>query len=103
MKFRIYRFNPETDAKPYTQDYDVDVEPGMMLLQVLLKIKDELDETLSLRRSCGEGVCQSIRAIDVHAVGAANAFATGAPRTPCRWRPCRSDYPEPPHHWMKGR
>ena len=59
MKFRIYRFNPETDSKPRMQDYDIEVEPGMMLLKALLKIKDELDETLSFRRSCGEGVCGS--------------------------------------------
>ncbi len=59
MKFKIYRFNPDVDAKPYTQEYDVDVQPGMMLLAALLKIKDEQDETLSFRRSCGEGVCGS--------------------------------------------
>ncbi len=59
MKFRIYRFNPEVDSKPRMQEYDIEVEPGMMLLKALLKIKDELDETLSFRRSCGEGVCGS--------------------------------------------
>ncbi len=60
MKFKIYRYNPEKDAKPYVQDYELgDVEPGMMLLAALLRIKDELDETLSFRRSCGEGVCGS--------------------------------------------
>ena len=60
MKFRIYRFNPETDNKPYIQEYELDdVQPGTMLLAVLLRIKDELDETLSFRRSCGEGVCGS--------------------------------------------
>ncbi len=60
MKFKIYRYNPETDAKPYMQDYVLDeIEPGMMLLAALLKIKDEQDETLSFRRSCGEGVCGS--------------------------------------------
>jgi len=60
MKFKIYRYNPEKDKKPYIQDYELgDVEPGMMLLAALLRIKDELDETLSFRRSCGEGVCGS--------------------------------------------
>ncbi len=59
MKFRIYRFNPEVDSKPRMQEYDIEVEPGMMLLKALLKIKDELDESLSFRRSCGEGVCGS--------------------------------------------
>jgi len=60
MKFKIYRFNPETDKKPYIQEYELDnVEPGTMLLAALLRIKDEQDETLSFRRSCGEGVCGS--------------------------------------------
>lgn len=60
MKFKIYRYNPEQDKKPYVQSYELDnVEPGTMLLAVLLRIKDEQDETLSFRRSCGEGVCGS--------------------------------------------
>ncbi len=60
MKFKIYRFNPENDTKPYVQDYELDnIEPGTMLLAALLRIKDEQDETLSFRRSCGEGVCGS--------------------------------------------
>ena len=60
MKLKIYRYNPEQDEKPYVQSYELDnVEPGTMLLAVLLRIKDEQDETLSFRRSCGEGVCGS--------------------------------------------
>ena len=60
MKFKIYRFNPETDSKPYEQTFTLEnIEPGMMLLAALLRIKDEQDETLSFRRSCGEGVCGS--------------------------------------------
>ena len=44
MRFNIYRYNPEKDSKPYTQDYVLDdIEPGMMLLAALLKIKDEQD------------------------------------------------------------
>src|SRR5512139_2677287 len=59
MKFRLYRYNPETDAKPHMQDVELDIEPaGKMLLDALLAIKAQ-DETLSLRRSCGEGVCGS--------------------------------------------
>jgi len=60
MKFKIYRYNPEKDAKPYVQQYELkNVETGTMLLTALLRIKDEQDETLSFRRSCGEGVCGS--------------------------------------------
>lgn len=60
MRFRIYRYNPDTDNKPSVQEYRLtDIEPGMMLLDALLKIKATQDETLSFRHSCGEGVCGS--------------------------------------------
>jgi succinate dehydrogenase / fumarate reductase, iron-sulfur subunit len=59
MRFSIYRFNPETDSKPYMQDYELDIAPeGKMLLDAILLIKEQ-DETLSVRRSCREGVCGS--------------------------------------------
>jgi succinate dehydrogenase/fumarate reductase iron-sulfur protein len=59
MKFRLYRFHPESGEKPFMQDVDLDIEPaGKMLLDALLAIKAQ-DETLSLRRSCREGVCGS--------------------------------------------
>ena len=59
MRFSIYRYNPEKDAKPYMQDYDVPLEPtDRMLLDALIRIKEH-DDTLSLRRSCREGVCGS--------------------------------------------
>ena len=59
MKFSIYRFNPDVDKKPYMQDYDVVLEDSdQMLLDALLRIKD-LDDSLSLRKSCREGVCGS--------------------------------------------
>jgi succinate dehydrogenase / fumarate reductase iron-sulfur subunit len=59
MKFRLYRYNPETDAKPHMQDVELDIDPaGKMLLDALLALKAQ-DETLSLRRSCREGVCGS--------------------------------------------
>jgi succinate dehydrogenase / fumarate reductase iron-sulfur subunit len=59
MRFRIQRYNPEQDAKPHFQDYDVEMGPAdRMLLDALVRIKT-LDDTLSLRRSCREGVCGS--------------------------------------------
>lgn len=59
MRFRIYRYNPETDASPYMQEFTLrDTNPGMMLLDALLMLKEQ-DATLSFRRSCGEGVCGS--------------------------------------------
>lgn len=59
MKFSIYRFNPDEDKKPYMQDYEVDLQEGdQMLLDALIRIK-VMDETLSMRKSCREGVCGS--------------------------------------------
>ena len=59
MKFSIYRFNPEVDKKPYMQSYEISLEDkDIMLLDALLKIK-ALDDTLTLRKSCREGVCGS--------------------------------------------
>src|SRR5690606_17199273 len=57
----IYRYNPETDEKPYMQDFDVDTAAHscVMVLDALLIIKNKMDETLTLRRSCREGVCCS--------------------------------------------
>jgi len=59
MKFSIYRYNPDTDAKPYMQDYEVVLEPtDRMLLDALVRIKTQ-DDTFAFRRSCREGVCGS--------------------------------------------
>lgn len=59
VRFSIYRFNPETDGQPYTQEFEVDgVTPDMMVLDALRRIKAQ-DESLSFRWSCGEGVCGS--------------------------------------------
>jgi succinate dehydrogenase / fumarate reductase iron-sulfur subunit len=58
MKISIYRYNPDSDKKPYTQDYEIAARPGMMLLDALLELKVD-DPTLSFRRSCREGVCGS--------------------------------------------
>jgi len=59
MKISIYRYNPDTDKKPYMQDYEVELQEGdQMLLDALIRIKQQ-DDTLSLRKSCREGVCGS--------------------------------------------
>ena len=59
MKFRIYRYDPDQDSKPRMQDYDVEMQPAdRMLLDALIRIKS-IDDSLSLRRSCREGVCGS--------------------------------------------
>ncbi|MBX9587277.1 MAG: succinate dehydrogenase iron-sulfur subunit [Gammaproteobacteria bacterium] len=60
MIFSIYRFNPETDAKPRMQDFELDLSKvrGMMLLDAIEALK-AVDPTLGIRRSCGGGVCGS--------------------------------------------
>ena len=59
MKFRIYRYDPERDAAPRMQDYDVALDPhDRMLLDALIRLKAH-DDTLAFRRSCREGVCGS--------------------------------------------
>ena len=59
MKFSIYRYDPDQDKRPYMKAYELpDAEAGPMIRDALLKIK-AIDETLSFRHSCGEGVCGS--------------------------------------------
>ncbi len=57
--FKIYRYDPDKDAKPYMQTIELELAGNeRMLLDALLKLK-EVDPTLSFRRSCREGVCGS--------------------------------------------
>ena len=58
--FRIYRFDPDTGQKPRVDVYQVDMDTcGPMVLDALIKIKNEVDATLTFRRSCREGICGS--------------------------------------------
>ncbi len=57
--FDVYRWDPDVGGNPQLDSYDVDVAGSTMVLDVLLKIKNEIDPTLTLRRSCREGVCGS--------------------------------------------
>lgn len=57
--FKIYRYDPDTQAKPSMQTVTIELDGNeRMLLDVLLKLKEK-DPTLSFRRSCREGVCGS--------------------------------------------
>ena len=89
MKFSIYRFDPDKDSRPYMRDYELDdvrVRPGMMLLEALIELKAQ-DESLSFRRSCGEGVCGS----DAMNINGRNGLACITPlaglKTPIELRP----------------
>jgi len=89
MKFSIYRYHPEHDAVPSMQAMELDdalIKPGMMLLDALLLLKAQ-DESLTFRRSCGEGVCGS----DGMNINGRNALACITPlselKTPIEVRP----------------
>jgi succinate dehydrogenase / fumarate reductase, iron-sulfur subunit len=59
-EYRIYRWNPDDGRNPRTDTYYVDTgDCGPMVLDALIKIKNEIDTTLTFRRSCREGVCGS--------------------------------------------
>jgi succinate dehydrogenase / fumarate reductase iron-sulfur subunit len=60
MRFEIYRYDPDRDDKPRLQKLEVKLAPtDKMLLDALLRIKSDVDDSLSFRRSCREGVCGS--------------------------------------------
>ncbi len=59
-EFRVYRWNPEGEENPRIDTYWIDTERcGPMVLDALIKIKNEIDPTLTFRRSCREGICGS--------------------------------------------
>ena len=59
-QFDIYRWDPETGENPRVDTYYVNLKDcGSMVLDALIKIKNEIDPTLSFRRSCREGICGS--------------------------------------------
>jgi succinate dehydrogenase / fumarate reductase iron-sulfur subunit len=58
--FKIYRWDPDDGQNPRTDTYQVDLDAcGPMVLDALIKIKNEVDPTLTFRRSCREGICGS--------------------------------------------
>ncbi|MGH8512788.1 MAG: 2Fe-2S iron-sulfur cluster-binding protein, partial [Gammaproteobacteria bacterium] len=60
LRFRIYRYDPDSRQGPRIDTYEVDAEHcGKMVLDALFTIKNEIDSTLAFRRSCREGICGS--------------------------------------------
>ncbi|HEU4652240.1 MAG TPA: succinate dehydrogenase iron-sulfur subunit [Croceibacterium sp.] len=60
QKFKIYRWDPESGANPRYDTFEIDLDDcGPMVLDALIKIKNEVDPTLTFRRSCREGICGS--------------------------------------------
>ncbi len=59
-RFSVYRWDPDRGERPHMDTYEVDMDScGPMVLDVLIKIKNEMDPTLTFRRSCREGICGS--------------------------------------------
>ena len=58
--FKIYRWDPDQGGNPTIDSYEIDLDAcGPMVLDAIIKIKNEIDSTLTFRRSCREGVCGS--------------------------------------------
>ncbi len=58
--FKVYRYDPDAGANPRWDLYTIDLDRcGPMVLDALIKIKNEIDPTLTFRRSCREGICGS--------------------------------------------
>ncbi len=59
-RFKVYRYDPDAKENPRTDVYEVDLDRcGPMVLDAIIKIKNEIDSTLTFRRSCREGICGS--------------------------------------------
>ena len=59
-KIKVYRWSPDSGENPRTDTYEIDLDNcGPMVLDALIKIKNEIDTTLTFRRSCREGICGS--------------------------------------------
>ena len=60
QRFKIYRWDPESGENPRYDTFEIDLDDcGPMVLDALIKIKNEVDPTLTFRRSCREGICGS--------------------------------------------
>lgn len=59
ISLKVFRYNPEEDAKPHYETYTVDAEPNDRVLDLLEYVKGYIDGSLTFRRSCAHGVCGS--------------------------------------------
>ena len=59
-EFKVYRWSPDDGKNPVTDTFEIDLDAwGPMVLDAIIKIKNEIDTTLTFRRSCREGICGS--------------------------------------------
>lgn len=85
--FHIYRWNPdEPTSKPKMQSYTLDLnKTGPMMLDALIRIKNEVDPTLTFRRSCREGICGSC-AMNIDGVNTLACLCTLQPSSHMHYR-----------------
>ena len=86
--FHIYRWSPDTPTeKPKMQSYTLDLnKTGPMMLDALIRIKNEIDPTLTFRRSCREGICGSC-AMNIDGVNTLACLCTSSPHPFLLWHP----------------
>ena len=78
--FKVYRYNPDSGENPRWDTFEVDLDTcGPMILDALIKIKNEMDSTLTFRRSCREGVCGSCAFNIGDSIGGTNTLACTKP------------------------
>ena len=78
--FKVYRWDPDLDENPRWDIFEVDLDTcGPMVLDALIKIKNEMDSTLTFRRSCREGVCGSCAFNIGDSIGGTNTLACTKP------------------------
>ena len=85
--FKVYRWSPDDGKNPRTDTYEIDLDAcGPMVLDALVKIKNEIDPTLTFRRSCRDGSCAGRRGADAGAAHPGLAGGIADTRSCCRKR-----------------
>ena len=72
-KFKILRYNPEVSTESRFENYELEVTPGMVVLDALNRVKDDIDGSISFRKSCRSGIC-----------GSCAVHINGVPRLACK-------------------
>jgi succinate dehydrogenase / fumarate reductase iron-sulfur subunit len=89
--FKVYRYDPDSGANPRFDTYQIDLDKtGPMVLDALIRIKNEIDPSLTFRRSCREGICGSCSMNMGGRNGLACTTAIEDIKGECRSRRCRT-------------
>jgi succinate dehydrogenase (ubiquinone) iron-sulfur subunit len=101
--FHVYRWNPdEPTSKPRMQSYTLDLnKTGPMMLDALIRIKNEVDPTLTFRRSCREGICGSC-AMNIDGVNTLACLCKNRDRRAQHWRRTNTMNRSHSHRYSQG-